>query len=130
MAEDGVTSLREAVTYANTHPGGDTITFGVNGTIALQTPLPEFGVTGDLNIQGPGPGQLTVERAADAVDFPIFVVPRGAVMQISGLTVRGGRASGADGSPTEGAGIRSFGSLTIDNCAITDNYSAWGGGGV
>ena len=59
---DYKTSLREAITFANSAMGADRITFapGLTGTVLLGSALP--GLSTDLTIGGPGATQLTVER--------------------------------------------------------------------
>src|SRR5688572_10189185 len=86
-ANDGVTSLREAITAANAGPSG-TINFapGLGGPIDLTGPLPRLnGVT----IQGPGADRVDVRRAIGASGFSIFVTP-GSHVTLSGLTISGG----------------------------------------
>ena len=62
--------LRYCITNATS--GNDTIAFSVTGTINLKTILPQLNTS--VAIQGPGAGQLTVERDAPYVDFGIFAV--------------------------------------------------------
>src|SRR5262245_21992857 len=50
---DGVLTLREAIGQANSSAGADTITFGVAGTINVQSPLPTLNDTsGGTRIDG------------------------------------------------------------------------------
>jgi hypothetical protein len=107
-------SLRYCINHA---ADGDTISFGVTGTINLTGELPNL--SHSISIQGPGPNQMTVQRGTS--DYAVFTVPTGPTVSISGLTITNGDASG----------IVSGGTLTISNCTITGNtanYAGYGGG--
>ena len=52
-ADQAVTSLREAITAANSQAGDDIIQFSVTGTINLTGALPDLGTP--IRIQAPGP---------------------------------------------------------------------------
>src|SRR4051812_2764616 len=54
-------SLREAINAANAAAGDDTITFGVNGTIALTANLPNITANGALTILGNGPNLTIID---------------------------------------------------------------------
>jgi hypothetical protein len=58
-ANDGFTTLREAVIAANASAGADTIDFSVTGTITLAST--QIDITDDLTIAGPGSGSLTID---------------------------------------------------------------------
>src|SRR5262249_52693710 len=62
LADDGVgMGLNGSLRYAITHAvDGDTITFGVTGTINLNSALPNL--THNISINGPGANLLTVRR--------------------------------------------------------------------
>ena len=124
---DGVTSLREAIGYANGHPGDDTITFAADlyvggpATITLANgELTLTDTTGKTTIAGLGADQLTIDGNHLS---SVFSVAAGVTANISGLTI-------TNGSAHDGGGIDSFGSLTIDNCVLRENYAANSGGGV
>jgi hypothetical protein len=103
--------LRYCISQANSSPGDDTITFAVTGTINLTSALPALST--NLAIQGPGPTSLTVLGPSS---FRIFFVSRGATVGLSGLTIAGGLASGADGG-----GIYNAGTLTLSNSILSGN---------
>jgi hypothetical protein len=93
-------SLRYCITNAT---DGDSITFGVTGTINLTGVLP--GLTHSISIQGPGANSLSVHGG-----YNTFSVRTGATVSISGLTV------------ANGAGIENTGTLTISSCTISSNH--------
>jgi CSLREA domain-containing protein len=64
-ANSAVTSLREAISQANSQAGDDTIGFSVTGTINLTGALPELSSNLD--------GQLTVRRDSGG-EYSIFTV--------------------------------------------------------
>ena len=118
--DSGPGSLRQAIADANGDPAStDPISFapGVTGTINLQSALPA--ISGSVDIAGPGADQLTVRRDAGG-NYRIFTLNSG-VSRISGLTV-------ADGSASDGAGIRNSATLTLEGVVISGNTGSTGGG--
>ncbi len=109
--------LRYCITYATS--GQDTISFGVTGTILLESALPALNAS--VAIQGPGASQLDVVRdPASAFSFGIFAVGSAATVQISGLTIAGG---------TQGA-IANAGTLTVSDSSFYANSNSYTGGGA
>ncbi len=107
------TSLREAIVYANSLQGANTITF--NGTvfgsakkIALVSGLPFL--RGDVTITGPGAALLTIEGAAS---FDIFTVNSGVQANFSGLKISNGN-NGINNA---------FGTANITNCTFSGNVN-------
>src|SRR4030095_14222778 len=96
--------LRFCLTSAR---AGDSIVFGVVGTIGLTAALPVL--AWDITVQGPGANVLTVDGAGSSVLF----VGSGTTVSISGLTVSGGAANGG--------GVFNQGTLTLENDVIRDN---------
>lgn len=124
----GVCTFRAAIMEANelTACSPLTIDFSISGNIELTTSLPEINHP-NLIIDGPGADQLTVERStADGTpDFRIFTIPGGKTVEISGLTITNGKMPADAG----GAGIRNYGTLSLDNMIITGNHADQSGGG-
>ncbi len=88
VANDGVTSLREAVA------GGGLITFDqdlLGRTIQLSSQL---GINAGTTIQGPGAGQLTIAAAANS---RALVIAPSVAATISGVTITGGNVTGGGG---------------------------------
>ena len=81
-ADDGVVSLREALASAT---AGDTVTFGVSGTIVLDSTLGTLQVNAGITIDGTGAG-ITVD-GNDAVR--VFTI-KGTETSFKGLTMTGG----------------------------------------
>ena len=103
LADDGsVGTLRTAIETANTTPGADTITFasGLSGTIQLNDTDGAIEINSDpLDIQGPGPSQLTVRGDGNERLFTLynFNTPGDTVI-FSGLTLTGGNSTGSGGA--------------------------------
>src|SRR5687768_15402271 len=116
---NATTSLREAIAQAAANAGDDVITFdptvfdaGGSHTI---TPSPTHFLIddsgGELEIQGPGRDVLTISGSSAGRAFFIDA----GVVTISGLTI-------ADGAgETEGGGIYTLTTLTLDDVALTNN---------
>jgi hypothetical protein len=123
-AHDGLTSLREAVAYANSHPGPDTIVLDpsvlgsgrstirlAGGPLVLTDPA-------TTTIVGPGARRLTISGAGRSRVFDV----RGGSLALSGLTITGGRAD-------NGGGIRNDGGrLVLTGVIIRGNKARVGPG--
>ncbi|MFZ4612011.1 MAG: beta strand repeat-containing protein, partial [Gemmataceae bacterium] len=127
---DGVTSLREAITLANTTPGNDVISFNFTGlnTITLGSALPTIvsastgvgsGTAGSLTIAGPGASSLVISGNNQ---FDIFSIASDGNLSISGVTVSGAKTA------NNGGAFNNAGSLAVSNSLITGNTAAGGGG--
>ncbi len=115
LNDSGPGSLREAIATA---AAGDTITFGVQGTIRLTSGA--LMITQDLDIQGPGSHKLKISGNNAS---RVFVIAGGAAT-ISGATIRDGLADGNSPiMPCTGGGILNFSSLTLVNDIVCDNQA-------
>ena len=107
--DNGAGSLRQAIVDA---VNGDTIDFGVTGTITLTTGgLP---VIKAISINGPGPDHLTVDGNHASGVFQVQLDGGGAAT-IAGLTITNGNANRGGGISNE------FSMLTVSNCTISGN---------
>ena len=121
---DGLTSLREAIAYANAHPGPDIITldpaaFGksrrtivlTGGPLVLTDPA-------TTTIVGPGMKRLTLSGGGKSRVFDF----QGGSLALSGVTITDGRAD-------RGGGIlNQDGTLALDRVVVRGNHSRVGGG--
>jgi len=130
-------TLRAAISETNALTGAHTIVFDIPAadpsfnpntsmfTINLTGALPD--ITTDLNLNGPGPGLLTVRRGSGG-PYRIFNFTGSAPVDasISGLTISNGL------STSQGGGIffSNKGSLTVTDCLIADNTAERSGGGI
>ena len=118
--DSGAGSLRQAIADAH---DGDTIDFGVTGTITLTTG--ELLVNKSVTINGPGLDNLTVDGNHAT---RVFHVSGGVTATIDGLTITNGQASGFSHSDG-GGGIYNYQStLTVSNCTLSGNSAHSGGG--
>ncbi len=130
-ANDGVTSLREAVNAANAEPAGQQqlITFaqptktfpGLGPTITLNSQLT---LQNSIYIAGPGADVLAITRNAAMGDFRLFEVKAGSSSIIGGLKLRGGKAPAGE----NGGAILDGGNLTVTGCVVRDSTASRGGG--
>lgn len=123
---DGVCTLREAILSSNggvlTNCGPasadeDEIEFAVSGTITLDSDLPA--INGILTIGG---SNVITISGNDL--YRIFTVNGGKTLTLKDITLTLAH------SDTEGAAIRSFGSLYITNTKFVDNQANAGGGAI
>jgi len=144
LADSGGGSLRAAIATASP---GDTIVFGVTGTINLSSVLV---ISTNLTVSGPGAASLAIS-GGNASD--VFQIGNSYTVAISGVTIENGKSgyydcgggilnygtltvtnstfSGNSGSPiySGGGGICNFLTLTVTNSTFSDNY-AYAGGGI
>jgi hypothetical protein len=125
----GTNSLRQAIYFAESLSGPQTITFDPSiltkqsgNVIDLQSALPDL--IGNITIKGPGANVLTVQRDAKDAAFSVFTVDARATATISSLTIFGGSAA-------QGGGIDNLGTLTVSDCTLSGNQANDGlGGGI
>jgi hypothetical protein len=114
--DGGAGSLRQAIADAH---NGDTIDFGVTGTITLSTG--ELLVDKSITISGPGSDNLTVDGNHAS---HVFHVSGGVTATVAGLSITNGGES-----PGAGGGIyNDHSTLAIDHCTVSDNLGSVGGG--
>jgi hypothetical protein len=133
---DGLTSLREALAFANSNPNASTITFDpslAGDTLTLTQG--ELDVASDITIDGDIDGNGTPDIAIDANNasrvFDVAPPNPGTVTTLDGLVIEGGNAYGPLGTGTgTGGGIYAGANdaLTISNSVVSDNKAFEGGG--
>jgi hypothetical protein len=117
LADSGPGSLRDSIASASP---GDTINFGVTGTITLTSG--ELLISKNLTISGPGTtNSVAIDGGSNSRVFEIAI---GTTVVISGLTVQNG------GVGDFGGGILNNGVLTLSNTTLTVNYAFLAGGGI
>src|SRR3982751_6647976 len=123
------TTLRAAVTGANTHSGADTINFaaGLVGTIGLGKALPRINDT--LTVAGPGASKLTVQRNSGATTaFAILHLNAGKTATVSGLAIAKGTGDLLANGQRDGGGVFNQGTLTLVSDTLAGNSGNSGGG--
>ena len=115
--------LRYCINKANANTGPDVIDFNVAGTINLLSALPDL--SSDIDIEGPGPNQMTVRNSGTG-PFRIFNVTASAVVRLYGLSIADGYL--VAGANSSGGGILNNGTLEISSCHIVRNRAIGGGG--
>ncbi len=125
--DDG--SLRGEVRAANANPGGDTVVFaaGLTGTITFEGP--GIIVSDPVDIEGPGPGLVTVRQAVAHRVFSVET-PGDEAVTIAGLHLADGVApGGAVKNPDLGGDVINVNSdLTLANDLITGGQAKTAGG--
>jgi hypothetical protein len=121
LNDSGPGSLRQALADAN---DGDTINFGVNGTISLTSG--ELVIDKNITISGPGSNSLTV-RPSSGSFFRVFDVMPSHSITIQGITISFGYAGSAQGG---GIYLDEHVTATIADCVLTNNYTGAIGGAI
>src|SRR3954452_12744804 len=136
LNDEGAGSLRQAILDANQNGNGeavDNVVFasGLSGTINVgSTAADGLYPESPMNIQGPGPGTITL-HGDPSINYVIFTgiyygATQGDPITISGLTITGGTSVGQPGG-----GIQNYtAGLTVSNDVISGNTSDTNGGGI
>ena len=133
-------SLREAIEFANSHAGHDTINFArsltAGGPATILLTHGELAITDAVTINGPGADLLTIDASGNDLNpravgdgsriFSIFDydIIHAFDAQISGLTLTGGDADG------NGGAITSVEQLTAMHLIVTGNHTTTQGGAI
>src|SRR6266550_1731716 len=115
--DSGPGSLRQALTDANE---GDTIDFGVTGTITLTTG--QLVVDKSVSISGPGAANLAVNSNAAS---RVFHITNAVTVSTSGLTITNGSVVSSD---VGGGAYNDQSTLTVSNCTLSGNSAGAAGG--
>ncbi|SPE54390.1 hypothetical protein SBV1_1860038 [Verrucomicrobia bacterium] len=130
LNDSGPGSLRQAIAAA---APGDTVSFGVTGTITLTSG--ELLVTNDLIILGPGAANLAISANTNS---RVIEISSNASVTVLDLTICDGHArDGANGTSNApaggegsgGGGICNAGDLALSQCVISNCTAGNGGGG-
>jgi parallel beta-helix repeat protein len=121
---DSLTSLREAIAYANSHPGPDTITFDSSAfgttpqTIVLSGGPLVLTDPATTTIVGPGANLLMFNGTGQG---PVFDIQGGSVA-LSGTTITGGNGKSGGGLLNAG------GTVSLNRVVVRGNRALAGGG--
>jgi parallel beta-helix repeat protein len=127
-ADDGSAgTLRQAIAEANAATSPSTIDFQLGSTPATitltQGQLSLSNTSAAITIDGPGADLLSISGNHLST---VMAVYSGVTASLSGLTITGGAPS----NNTQGAGLFSNGTLSLNNCTIAGNSSNQPGGGL
>ena len=118
-------SLREAIEQSNNSGFLDTIEFDpalFSSPRTIDLTLGELSITSsELAIIGPGEDLLTIDADASS---RIFFVDSSSDVQLSEMTLTGGRTTG------DGGAVRTEGSLTLNSVTLDDNFAEDDGGAL
>ena len=117
-------SIRQALASAAANPGPDVITVP-GGDYQLQSG--QLTADSPVTIVGAGARSTTVRGNRQA--FRVLLVPAGADVSITGMTLRDGRADDV-GNPTfyPGGIVRNSGTLRLDRVRVSGGIASSGGG--
>ncbi|MBF2025602.1 MAG: cadherin-like domain-containing protein [Oscillatoriales cyanobacterium C42_A2020_001] len=142
-ANDGVITLREAITAANAKAGTDTISFNLGaGSHTITLTNGQLEILDHLTINGLGATELTISgnqasRVFQVGTKPIFdwgrtwqFIPTNApTVTLTGMTIANGAVTNAV-RIDPGGGILNYGNLTVTNSTIQNNFANGNGGGI
>jgi CSLREA domain-containing protein len=131
---DGGCSLREAIIAANQHPGPDSILVPAGTYVLMQVGQEENVYAGDLDIHDDvtiiGAGAESTIIDGNRTDR-VFHIHGAAVVRMSDLAIQNGVAILNGAHIGNGGGIyNDSGTLTLENCTLSENSATDGGGGI
>ena len=119
--EDGLLSLREAISYAEE---GDTIAFAseLAGEVITLSGT-ELAIDKGITINASSIGGMAIDAGSKSRVFNITGSTEGGPVKLIGLTIVGGSAD-------NGGGVSTCGTLTLVDCDVAGNSARLSGGGV
>ena len=130
VADDGLISLREAISYAGTGDLGSDITFdskvfAATQTITLDSTLGTLVIDKNLTIDGAGKvildgGNTFTSGVSNNDGVQIMNIAEGKIVALNGLTLQHGYSQ-------EGGAVYNYGKLTVTNCTFSGNTATDGG---
>ncbi len=141
---DGVLSLREAITTANSNGSSDVdeiilpsgqFTLTCSGTAENDNAFGDLDINTPVRILGSGPNLTVIDAGGDSgINERVFQTFGNHAITIEGLTIRGGRAVAASGADASGGAIFASGgvgsNVTLLDVVVTDNRARRQGGGI
>ena len=131
-------SLRAAIGEANALAGDDIITLPAgtytHSLVAANEDVNAGGdwdITSNITINGAGAATTILQAAATpgTATERVMEAPGAAnVVTINDVTLRHGNKTGAAATATRGGGIRNAGTMTMNNCVVTQNAASGSGG--
>jgi CSLREA domain-containing protein len=125
----GDVSLREAIGQANATPGFDLITYapGLSGWSLIERDRGQLVINTNMEIRGPGADLVWLW--CDSDEIRAMIVYPNATAKISGLTLTEGRPlPGGPSFWSYGGALANLGTLELEDVAITNSESEYGGG--
>lgn len=134
------TSLREALVYAQSLGGAQTITFapelaGLTVTLSSRwnnadpyNSTSALRIEGNITVEGPASAPGITLKVDDAAQLRHFIISSGGTLVLKNLTLSGGKALLSDFA--FGGAVWNFGALTVRNCTFTGNTAGAEGGAI
>ena len=133
VVADRRTSLREAITKANAHPGTDTIVLRSGNFRLALTGADDTNVAGDLDItdsvviNGAGPGATVIDaQRLDRVFDVRGTAPHSIKVTFQGLTIRNGMSDSQGGGGVRAANA----DVVFQRVNVSGNSTSGKGGGI
>lgn len=138
----GTCTMRDAISYANSNAGADTINVGVSGIITLSSLLPAVADTLTINgnnvtLNGNDATQILSVNLSVAVTLTNLILNKGRTSGDGGAILNNGTLSISNSSfisntstAAKGGAIQNFGTLTVTNSNFSLNRSYAFGGAI
>ncbi len=140
LTDDGLCTLREAITTANsdtdintsdcvTGAGAEVITFAADYTITLGSQLPI--ITSEITITGNGETNTILQAnvAPNVATYRVLEIYPAGNLTLDGATIRNGRCNGSCATDANnGGGMYNAGTATLTNVTFSGNLADFGGG--
>lgn len=127
---DFQTSLREAIAYANSLAGADTVSFDPNvfsTAKSITLTGAEIAINDAITVAGPGAALLAINGNNAGRIFNTISAPTNSVVTIQGVTLTGGNGIGASPNSRGGAIVAGSQQIFLTDSVVTGNKAGVGG---